>query len=91
MRVLPSSLTEQEAKDSAEWICAGYNGDGMPGAWLAAKGLSTAIPSTEDNGYSQIWSDWFPDTWAVSAERPSKEGTNSTEPVVKARQVPMKI
>ncbi|KAF2629491.1 nucleotide-binding domain-containing protein [Macroventuria anomochaeta] len=77
---LPTNVTGREAKDGAEWICGVYSGDGMPSAWMAAKGLSTAILSAERNEANQTWPEWFPNAWIVSAERLSKPCVNSTDP-----------
>lgn len=74
---LPSSTTGREVKNDAGWISAGYNGDGMPAAWLCARALSSVILSTEQNHTNQTWLDWFPGAWTVSEKRLSKEARNS--------------
>lgn len=38
---LPGSLTERPGR--GEWLCAGYNGYGMPIAWLAGENLGRMI------------------------------------------------
>ncbi|KAJ8118475.1 hypothetical protein OPT61_g564 [Boeremia exigua] len=76
---LPTNVTGREIKEGTEWICGAYSGDGMPSAWMAAKGLSTAILSAEHGKANQTWPKWFPDAWKVSTERLRKPCRNSTE------------
>lgn len=72
---LPSSLTgrksingklisETEENKSAEWIAAGFSGEGMVNAWLCGEALATMILSNNN-----IAPEWFPEQMGISGKR----------------------
>lgn len=57
---LPRSMTQREGQ--GEWICAGFNGYGMPIAWLSSENLGQIILGSSAHSY-------VPEPYLLSEER----------------------
>jgi glycine/D-amino acid oxidase-like deaminating enzyme len=69
---LPGSVTRR-APDSkktnagAEWVCAGFCGEGMVQAWLSGKALATMLLKKDGQDGADL--SWFPEQLLVTEER----------------------
>ncbi|GFF55382.1 putative FAD dependent oxidoreductase [Aspergillus lentulus] len=74
---LPVSLTEREQKEKgqgAEWVSAGFSGEGMVYAWLCGKALGTMLLAYDDELLETESADlsWFPEQMLVTEKRIKK-------------------
>lgn len=72
---LPESATYRPLADGndggAEWVCAGFGGEGMVQAWLCGKALAIMLLSNDSQLVTSTEADisWFPDQMLVSEAR----------------------
>ncbi|KAF4222533.1 hypothetical protein CNMCM8980_003700 [Aspergillus fumigatiaffinis] len=74
---LPVSLTGREQKEKgqgAEWVSAGFSGEGMVLAWLCGKALGTMLLAYDDELVETESADlsWFPEQMLVTEKRIKK-------------------
>jgi glycine/D-amino acid oxidase-like deaminating enzyme len=79
MEVRSSKEADQSIAPSAEWIVAGYNGEGMVNAWLCGVALGLMVLGREEVQTEKIpgrpfgrLSDWFPKAYICSQARVTK-------------------
>ncbi|KAF8913663.1 FAD dependent oxidoreductase [Mucidula mucida] len=64
---LPSKLSGRPTfEDHAEWIVAGFTGEGMTHAWISGKALASMILGREEE---DKLSTWFPDVFRATEKR----------------------
>ncbi|KAI9763595.1 MAG: hypothetical protein M1840_000389 [Geoglossum simile] len=77
-RKLPShcKATKKDLTAPAEWICAGYSGEGMVNAWLCGTALAVMVLGREDVDAKEELGkpggrlfDWFPREMLISPKR----------------------
>ncbi|RAO74200.1 uncharacterized protein BHQ10_010212 [Talaromyces amestolkiae] len=71
-----TSSSKDEDKEGltkgAQWISAGYSGDGMVQAWLCGQALGTMILQNDTEIKAEGILDWFPEQMRVTEQRISK-------------------
>ncbi|KAF8999557.1 FAD dependent oxidoreductase [Hymenopellis radicata] len=64
---LPSKISGRPTfKDHAEWIVAGFTGEGMTHAWISGKALASMILGREEE---EKLSTWFPEIYRATEKR----------------------
>lgn len=68
---LPRNLTERDVSnaDGAEWIAAGYNGEGMIHAWRSGIAVAQMILEEMVPGKKFGWEQWLPEQLLITEER----------------------
>lgn len=64
---LPTTSTMREG--SAQWVCAGFSGEGMVQAWLSGKATAQMVLINDGRLHGNVDLSWFPEQMLVTEER----------------------
>lgn len=77
--ITPQGISKNNMPDPAEWIAAGFNGEGMVNAWLCGVAVAMQVLGLEGlhvDGEPGVpsgkVSDWYPEEYAISTDRLSR-------------------